>query len=102
MLIRFHKVEYDIEHHCFDYDNAEYLCAQYRKDYVEFIKLINLMQSNDNDDIEPTRSFGNIMLTYDDKNGKRVEDMFSIADVQLSIPKDKSYMTCIEVFVYEN
>lgn len=102
MLIRFQKVKYDIEYHDFDYENAEYLCAQYRTDYVEFIKLINLMQLNDNNDTEPIRNFGNIVLTYDDKNGKRVEDTFSIADVRLSIPKDKSYTTCIEVFIYES
>ena len=103
MLIRFHKVEYDVESHCFDYDNSKIICGQYRDDYVEFIKMLYLFKE-DGERVEPSRNFGNVSLyEYNQKTGEKEEHTYDIIDVQLSLPIDSdANLTCIEVYLYED
>lgn len=98
MNIRFSKVKI-LDNNEFDYDNANYLCSIYHEDYTEYSKLLHFMKAQDE---QERRNFGKIQLIYDDKNGIKHEDFYTIADIILSVPKDNIYMESIEVYVYEN
>ncbi len=95
MNIRFEAVNFlNDSGNEYDFDNARYLCTVEHADYTEYSKLLYLMQQNDKNS-----NYGNITLRYDNDNGVRVEEYYSIVDITLVVPKDKTYMESIVVYV---
>lgn len=93
MNIRFEAVDFlDDSGNQYDFDNARYLCTIEHADYTEYAKLLYLMQQNDKN------SNGNITLRYDN-NGVKVEEYYSIVDINLVVPKDEVYAENIVVYV---
>ena len=93
MNIRFEAVGFLDNSNEYDFDNARYLCTVEHADYTEYIKLLYLMQQNDKSE------YGNITLRYDNENGVKVEEYYSIVDITLVVPKDKVYTESIVVYV---
>ena len=94
MNIRFEAVDFlDDNSNQYDFDNARYLCTIEHADYTEYAKLLYLMQQNDKND------YGNITLRYNNDNDVRVEECYSIVDINLVVPKDGVYAENIVVYV---
>ena len=94
MLFRFSEVTL-LENNEYDFDNAKFLGAIEHKDYVEYTKLLHYMQL---EDINMKREWGNIELVDDRKD--EPSTMYSIADISLRIPLDKTNLECMEVYVF--
>ena len=94
MNIRFEAVDFlDDSGNQYDFDNARYLCTIEHVDYTEYAKLLYLMQQNDKNS-----NYGNITLRYNN-NGVKVEECYSIVDINLVVPKDGVYAENIVVYV---
>lgn len=95
MLFRFSEVKL-LENNEYDFDNAKFLGAIEHKDYVEYTKLLHYMQS---EDINMRREWGNIEL-IDERKSDEPSNMYSIVDISLRIPLDKTNLECMEVYVF--
>lgn len=95
MLFRFSEVKL-LENNEYDFDNAKFLGAIEHKDYVEYTKLLHYMQS---EDINMRREWGNIEL-IDERRSDEPSNMYSIVDISLRIPLDKTNLECMEVYVF--
>lgn len=94
MLFRFSEVEL-LDSNEYDYDNPHFLGVIEHKDYVEYTKLLHYMQS---EDISMKREWGNIELVDDRKEEE--SKIYSIVDIALRIPLDKTNLECVEVYVF--
>ena len=95
MLFRFSEVKL-LENNEYDFDNAKFLGAIEHNDYVEYTKLLHYMQS---EDINMRREWGNIEL-IDERKSDEPSNMYSIVDISLRIPLDKTNLECMEVYVF--
>lgn len=98
MFFRFSKVDYNDDYKDYDYENAHYLCCLNKEDYTEYINFLHSMKYIDE---KEKRISGKINLVYEDPNGNKVEDTYSIADISYSISPDDTYLECVEVYLYE-
>lgn len=96
MLFRFSEVDL-LDNGKYDYDNAKLIGTIEHKDYVEYTKLLHYMQS---EDIDMKREWGNVELV-DDENDE-LPNTYSIIDISLRIPLDKTNLECVEVYVFPN
>ncbi len=94
MLFRFSEVTL-LDNGEYDYDNAKCVGAIEHKDYVEYTKLLHYMQS---EDIDMRREWGNIELV--DERKDEPSKTYSIVDIFLRIPLDKTNLECMEVYVF--
>ena len=95
MLFRFSEVKL-LENNEYDFDDPKFLGAIEHKDYVEYTKLLHYMQS---EDINMRREWGNIEL-IDERRSDEPSNMYSIVDISLRIPLDKTNLECMEVYVF--
>ena len=93
MLFRFSEVD-PLDNGEYDFDNAKFIGTIEHKDYVEYTKLLHYMQS---EDINMKREWGNVELV--DERKDEPSKTYSIIDITLRIPLDKTNLECMEVYV---
>lgn len=100
MLFRFSKVEkvnYN-NYKGYNYENAQFLCCFDKENYTEYINFLHFMKYADE---KENRDYGKINVVYEDANGNKVEDVYSIADINYDISPDDAFLECVEVYLYE-
>lgn len=98
MFFRFSKVDYNDDYKDYDYKNAYYLCCLDKENYAEYINFLHFMKHADE---KENRNYGKINVVYEDANRNKVEDVYSIADINYDISPDDAYLECVEVYLYE-